>query len=154
MERRRLWELSCPVKDVLLWTSLDWREAPSIADASGVDVELPRGLTRDDPHAVACALHHACHDPNPFAVRLDALLEKLHEDAVARVRETDPEAIAAWLRRDLADLPVPFPGLAWAVVADPRPGMRRVETWLFWRLQIEGLRALAFGKVELVQVPA
>lgn len=154
MERRRLWELSCPVKDILLWTSLDWREALSIAEASGIDIAIPEGLTRENPHAVACALHHVCHDPNPFAIRLDALLDTLHEDSVARVRDSDPEEIAGWLRLDLADLPIPFPALAWAVVADPRPAMRRIEAWLFWRLQIEGLRALAFGKIEVVEVPA
>jgi hypothetical protein len=152
MERRRLWRLSCPVKDALLWTSLDWREALAFAEASGAPLEYPAGLSRNHPHAVIAALHQRCHDPNPLAVRLDALLESLHEDAVRRVEESGVEEVASWLRRDLPDFPLPLPGLIWAVARDPRPRMRSVEAWLTWRTQVEGLRALAFGKVDVIEV--
>jgi hypothetical protein len=147
MMRRRLWELSCPVKDVLLWCGLDWREALAIAEASGAPVE-----ERDTPHVVAGALHHLCHAPTPFARRLEAWLESLHEDAVRAVDGAPAEEVAAWTRRELADFPHPFPALAWAIARDPRPELRRVEAQLLWRLQVEGLRALAFGKVELIEV--
>jgi hypothetical protein len=154
VDRRRLRDLSCPVKDVVLWTSLDWREALGVAERAGVRLQYPPGLGREHPHAVVCALHHGVHGSEVLAERFDALLESLHEEAAAAVEAREPEDVAAWLRADLCDLPLPAAGLAWALARDPRPGMRPVEAWFFWRLQIEGLRALAFGKVEIIEIGA
>lgn len=154
MERRKLGELSCPVKDVVLWISLDWKEALAVAERAGATLEYPPGLGREHPHAVVCALHHGIHAEEGLAGRFDALLESLHAEAVTEVAARAPEEIAAWLRRDFADLPVPAAGLAWALARDPRPELRAVESWFFWRLQVEGLRAFAFGKVEIIEVGA
>jgi hypothetical protein len=152
MDRRRLRDLGCPVKDVVLWTSLDWREALAVAEAAGVALEFPAGLGRDDAHAAVCALHHGVHVSAELGDRLDALLESLHEEAAAAVAARPAEEVAGWLRGDLARLPWTPAALAWAVARDPRPAMRPVEAWLVWRLQVEGLRALAFGKVEIIEV--
>lgn len=152
MTRRNLWQLSCPAKDAILGTSLDARELLAFADAAGANLEFPPGTSRDLPHAAALAVHHACHEPNPFAKKLDALLERLHEEAV-RIIESGPLArVLTWIRGDLADLPVPFAGLLWALARDPRDEARTLESWLLWRLQNEGFRALAFGKVELIEI--
>ena len=44
MPRRRLWELSCPAKDAVLWTSFDRDELLRIADAVGFELEFRRSL--------------------------------------------------------------------------------------------------------------
>lgn len=85
MGRRRLGELACPVKDVVLWTSLDWREALAVGERAGVALKVPAGLGRDHPHAVVCALHHGIHGAGGLEERFDALLESLHEFAFGRV---------------------------------------------------------------------
>ena len=92
MKRRRLQELSCPVKDVVSWASLDGREALAAAEAAG------------------------------------------------EVESRDPAELAA--------------GLARGPARDPRPSLRPLQFWFFWRLQVEGLRAFAFGKVEILEAGA
>lgn len=138
MERRRLWQLSCPVKDAALWTPFEIREALDVFDRTGLELELPAGTSRDVPHATACAPRHACHSPNPFSPRMEALLDEPHEGAMEAVEAAAPD----WIRRDLAEWPVSFAGLACALA----------RSWLDWRPRLEGPRTPAFGKVEPIEV--
>jgi hypothetical protein len=149
--RKRLADLCCAVKDAILWTSLDWREARGLAERAGIELCYPPGLGREDAPAVACAVHHAVHGCAAFAARLDALLASLHGDALEVIGSRSPEEIASWTKGDFAALPLPAAGLLWAVAADPRPELRPVEAWLTWRIQVEGLRAWSFGRVEILE---
>lgn len=152
MRRRRLRELGCQAKDVVLWTSLDADEARALAEAAGVELCYPGDRSRGRPHGVICAIHRAVHESEALAHSLDAWLEEMHADAVRAVEAREPEEVAEWLQGDLDRWPFPASGLAWALARDPRCAMRPVESWLLWRLQVEGLRALAFGKVEIIEV--
>ena len=150
MKRRRLWELSCPAKDAVLCTSFDRDELLRIAAATGVELDFPAGLPPESGCSVERAVHEACHSENAFSLRLEEILDGVHEETLRDVAQWGAERVGAILSHDLTRLAPVLPGLIWAVVTQGGPGFRRVETCLLWRVQTEALRVLAFGKVEVV----
>ncbi|HXG63231.1 MAG TPA: hypothetical protein VNO22_17810 [Planctomycetota bacterium] len=153
MTPRPLWELSCAAKDAVLSTSFTWQELELLAREAGVPLEdaLPGESPARAP-AVLNAAHNACADRNPFSERLQDILEAVHEEAVLRVATTSTDEILERCLQELADLPVPLAGFLWAVLTDPRESMRPAESCLLWRIHTEGARALAFGRVEVIEV--
>lgn len=153
MLRRRLWEVSCSAKDAVLWTSFTWEELRQLAERSFFPLDYPPAGARADASVfVVSAVHKACDERNAYSERVDRLLEDLHGDSALVVATTPADEAADWIGAELSSLPVPLPGLIWAVVSDPRPEMRAVEGGLLWRLHTEGLRRIAFGKIELVAI--
>jgi hypothetical protein len=153
MKRARLWEISCAARDAVLWTSFTWEELRQVANRMGFALEDPatRGLPDPAP-AIMAAVHRTCDERNDFSDRVEEILRESHERTVRHVGSTPPEEVIPWLGMDLDRLPVPLAGLIWAVVTDPRPPMRALQRGLLWRLSVEGLRAIAFGRVELIEV--
>lgn len=153
MQRRKLWEVACSAKDAVLWTSFTWEELKQIADHSFFPLDYPPAAAGSDASVpVLSAVHRACDERNAFSERVDRMLEEAHRDAALLVATTPADEIVPWIGAELSALPVPLAGLIWAVVSDPREGLRAVESALLWRLHTEGLRRIAFGKVELVEV--
>ena len=153
MKRRHLWELPCPARATVLWTSFTWQELRQIARGLGI---LLRLQPLPDPSARATAVmgavQHLCAQAGALTERLEDLLAAAHEDAVLQVEARDPDELMQWCPVELARSPVAIAGLIWAVASDPRPELRRIEDCLSWRLYTQGLRALAFGKVEVIAI--
>lgn len=151
MHRKRLWQLPCPSRAAVLWTSFTWEELLAISDGLGIELELCR---LPDPTARATAVIDAVHfvlrEPGPLSDRLEDHLDQVHEATILRISAMTPEEVLGWCPVDLASIPEPLAALVWAVVSDEREEMRPVEDCLFWRLYTQGLRALAFGKVEVI----
>jgi hypothetical protein len=152
MQRRRFRDLSCAAKDAAVWTSFAWEELRDLAVRMFYPLDEPAGSTPGSAVAVMCAVHRACDEENTFSGRIEELLEEMHEETVLRVAATAPDELISWLGADLSKLPLPLAGFVWAVVSDPRESMRILEQGLLWRLHAEGLRTLAFGKVELITI--
>lgn len=153
MRRRRLWEVSCAAKDAVLWTSFTWEELKQLAERTFFPLDYPPASEgADSSVAVLSAVHRACDERNAFSERVDRILEEMHRDTALRIATTPPDEIVPWISAELGGLPVPLPGLIWTVVTDPRESLRPLEGGLIWRLHTQGLRMLAFGKVELIAV--
>lgn len=97
-------------------------------------------------------LHRACEGPSEFARRADAQLDALHSDAALELALKPVDEILPWISTPHAARPWPLPAFLWALASDPRPAARALEAGLVWRLVVEGLRAAAFPKVELIEV--
>jgi hypothetical protein len=153
MNHRKLWEIRCVSRDAVLWTSFTWEELEHLARGIGYELEYPR-LPHPSAKVVAAmsAIHRAGDVQNLFSERVDELLIERHEQSLQRVATASADDVLGWCTRALEDAPYPVPGLIFAAAVDPRHSMRPVEDFLVWRLQIEGFRAVAFGKVEVIEV--
>lgn len=121
MDRRRLRQLSCPAKDAVLCTSFDRDELLRIAAATGVEPDSPEGLDPSSACAVQRAVHEACRSENPFSLRLEEILDGVHEETLRDVAEWGPDRVGSILHHDLSRLGPVLPGLLWAVATQSGP---------------------------------
>ncbi len=142
--RRHLWDLDCLERDLVLATSFDWQELEAFCRGEGMDPGVsPEGLPRD--YVTLALVHKACHEETPLATRIEGFLNQVHRHEIRLIaticpcvleRETmarEPEAI-----RDI-------PGFLWAVLSDPREGIRPVERHIVRRFWTAGARTLVSG---------
>lgn len=155
LKPKALWELPCPARDAVLWTSFTWGELATLADAAGFHLEGPGPLSPAARRwALMGAIHQSCAEPNPLSRRLQEMLETVHEAATLRLATSATDEVLAWCVGDLGLAPVPLAALVWGVATDPREAMSEARKTLLWRLFLEGLASLAFGKVELIEIPS
>lgn len=148
--KRALWEMSCCSLDVVLWMTFTAEELAA---------ELARFSVRPVPNpaatpevAIFVPAHQHCRGPSLPAEHLAERLDQIHAEAIEWVATQDPIELRSACMGALANLPVAIPGILWAVARQAGEVNRTLEAMLVWRAQTEGLRALAFGQVELVAV--
>ena len=153
MNRIKLWDVSCSTRDAILATSFTWEELENISACLGFEMEPPK-FHEDSCRGSIVLLnaHRICHSRNVFSEHLQTILDSIHSEAIEFLNGKKQFIAFQWATGDLEKLPVSLPGLMWALASDPRSEMRSVEQSLLWRSQTEGFRALAFGKVELIEV--
>lgn len=137
----RIGSLPCAAVDLVLAAAFDWRELHNLLASCGDSVEevCPAPLAEEDRTLVGA--HALAHRHGRFARRLDALLEALFGDVVARVRAAEPARLAwSCLREPLPDS-AELAALVWAVLTDERPALAPLGPLLLARANLVALRA-------------
>jgi hypothetical protein len=153
MLRRRLWEVDCVLRDTILHSSFTRDELEALVQAGTDEAEEGDGdAPCERSFRVTRWAHELTGDANPLSERLDETLSETHDRALALVATFAPGEVLAWIRGDLGSIPISLPAMIWAVAVDPRPCMAAIRGCLLSRLLTEGVRVLAFGKVEVIHV--
>lgn len=148
--RRPVWDASCCSLDVVLWMTFTADELASELERYAITPVSNDTATREV--SIFVPAHQVCRGPSCAADHLTHRLDDRYAEALAWVEDAAPGNVQALCLGAVDELPFALPALLWAILRDPRPQMRAPEAMLVWRAQTEGLRALSFGKVELISV--
>jgi hypothetical protein len=152
VHRKRLWELDCLAKDTILSLAFEWQELLRLCQHW---YETPEQMQSNDslPDYQALSVTHAlCHCPTGLAQELERVLNDRYEETIEQVQAQELWQLEPYIRTaELTEL-TPLAGWVWAMLTDSRDELRKAQQILLHRVKLAGLRALAFGKVELVKV--
>lgn len=149
---KHLWELDCFAKDTVLSLAFEWQELLRLCRQR---YETPEQIQSSDSlpdYQVLSVTHALCHCPTGLAQELEQVLNDRYEETIEQVRAQEPWQLEPYIRTAELTKLTPLAGWVWAVLTDPREGLRKAQQILLHRIKLAGLRALAFGKVELVEV--
>ncbi|MGE3163744.1 MAG: hypothetical protein AB7O52_02475 [Planctomycetota bacterium] len=150
MRERNLWNMPCPLRDTILWSSFTIDELERMATAARHPL---RRFDHLEPQvSVMIAAHRACSSDNAFARACQAALDQRASRVMAWVASATELESYSVSRGPTEQMPATLPEFLWAVARDPRPELARVEQVLEWRLTVEGVRQYSFGKVELIAI--
>ncbi len=148
--QRNIWEISCRLRDLIIWSSYTPEELEQLARAVRTPLETCACIEKRV--AVMIAVHRACSTENPFSRRIQRDLDARYKPALDWVAKTPVMVQFQISRGRLDDLPTDLPDLVWAVARDGREQLADTEITLSWRLMVEGARLFTFGQVEFIEV--
>ena len=146
-DRKRIWEVSCFHKDVILVSSFEREELVRIAEHHTLctpgHAEFPGDM------GIFHHVHTHCHDQSPLAEEVQATLEGSHRRFLARYLLWVYEEVQQKCFSEPLSMQTDLPGLIWAIGTDARPRFECMGHPFLHKTVAESIREKVFGSREL-----
>jgi hypothetical protein len=147
--RKKIWELNCLHKDLILTTSFGREELEGLCREHGVEVGPPGGVCKTHwDITLFQEAHQHCHDETPFALAVQQMLDHRYRAMVDGYYAMDLGEVIEKCFGQPLEKQADLPALLWALGLDDRPGVARMVHAFFLRLLVESGRNTAFGSRE------